>query len=358
MQRFHAVSRGNHEYPSSQLPRMANAATKFRTELRVTIMPDPLLEVRNLEMYFAVRSGLLMRAKAYNKAVDNVSLTIHPGETLGLVGESGCGKSTLGRCILKLYAPNSGQVLFENSNITKLSSEGIMEYRKSVQMIFQDPMESLNSRHTVNEILTEPFLIHNIGDREWRYKKVRNLLDIVGLPANAGRRYPFEFSGGQRQRIGIARAIALKPKLIVCDEAVSALDVSIQGQIVNLLLDLQTEFNLSYLFIAHDLAIVKHISDRIAVMYLGKIVELATSKTIYEKPKHPYTKLLIDSIPVPDPRQKREINLLQEDLPSSIDRPGGCAFHPRCSNALEKCQKISPKIRHFSYQHQYSCHLD
>ena len=246
-------------------------------------MSKALLEVQNLRMGFPVREGILLRARAYNQAVDNVSITVQTGETLGLVGESGCGKSTLARCVAKLYQPESGQIIFEGQNVLDLNRRQTMAYRRSVQMIFQDPMESLNSRHSVEEILTEPFLIHNIGSYKTRQQEVRRLLDIVGLPANAGSQYPFEFSGGQRQRIGIARALSLKPKLIVCDEAVSALDVSIQSQIINLLLDLQQEFNLSYLFIAHDLAVVKHISDRVAIMYLGKITESADSALIYRQ---------------------------------------------------------------------------
>lgn len=299
-----------------------------------------------------------MRARHFNQAVDDVSLTIQPGETLGLVGESGCGKSTLGRCIVKLYQPDQGKILFEGADIARQNKTSKKDYRKAVQMIFQDPLESLNSRHTVAEILTEPFLIHNIGNRQWREARVRQLLEIVGLPSNSITRYPFEFSGGQRQRIGIARALALEPKLIVCDEAVSALDVSIQSQIINLLLELQAEFNMAYLFIAHDLAVVKHISDRVAVMYLGKIVETADSETIYKNSRHPYTQSLIDSIPIPDPRHKVQREILQGDIPSAINPPSGCGFHTRCPRVMDCCKVDRPKIRNATPQHSFRCHLD
>lgn len=315
-----------------------------------------LLEIRNLTKHFPVREGLLMRARHFNQAVNDVSLTIEPGETLGLVGESGCGKSTLGRCIVKLYKPEQGQILFEGADIAQQNKTARQNYRKAVQMIFQDPLESLNSRHTVAEILSEPFLIHRMGNRQWRATRIRKLLDIVGLPANSASRYPFEFSGGQRQRIGIARALALEPKLIVCDEAVSALDVSIQSQIINLLLALQAEFNMAYLFIAHDLAVVKHISDRVAVMYLGKIVETASSAAIYKNPKHPYTQSLIDSIPVPDPRHKIKRPLLQHDIPSAINPPPGCAFHTRCPQVMPRCKVESPQIKALTQQHLFCCH--
>lgn len=321
-------------------------------------MASPLLEVRNLKKSFPVKEGLLMRAKHSNQAVNDVSLFIQPGETLGLVGESGCGKSTLGRCVVKLYQPDQGQILLNGMDINTLSRTENKQHRKAVQMIFQDPLESLNSRHTIEEILIEPFAIHRIGDRKWRLKRIAKLLELVGLPSNSGSRYPFEFSGGQRQRIGIARAIALEPALIVCDEAVSSLDVSIQSQIINLLLDLQAEFNMAYLFISHDLAVVKHFSDRVAVMYLGKIVETADSETIYKNQKHPYTKSLMDSIPVPDPHHKAQRLILQGDMPSAINPPSGCHFHTRCPKVMPCCQVDEPKLRVQTSSHSFSCHLD
>ena len=305
----------------------------------------PLLEVRNLKMHFPVKEGIFLRTGKYNKAVDDVSLTIAPGETLGLVGESGCGKSTLGRCITRLYDPTDGQIRFDGHDITHIKGRELHPYRQNIQMIFQDPMESLNSRHTVGDILSEPFLIHKIGDRKARQQRVAQLLEIVGLPSRSVTRYPFEFSGGQRQRIGIARAIALNPKLIICDEPVSALDVSIQSQILNLLVDLQKEFNLSYLFIAHDLAVVKHVSDRIAIMYLGKIVEEGPGQTIYENAKHPYTQSLISAIPIPDPRHHVQRQVLEGDVPSPIDPPAGCTFHPRCPKVMTECKTQVPCLK-------------
>ncbi len=317
----------------------------------------PMLEVRDLQMHFPVREGILMRTSKYNKAVDGVSLTIAAGETLGLVGESGCGKSTLGRCISRLYQPTGGTVHFEGTDISHLRGAALKPYRQHIQMIFQDPMESLNARHTVEEILEEPFIIHGIGDKRQRKERVRKLLDTVGLPARSASRYPFEFSGGQRQRIGIARSIALNPKLIICDEPVSALDVSIQSQILNLLIDLQKEFNLSYLFIAHDLAVVKHISDRVAIMYLGKVTEAAASETIYRQAEHPYTQSLIAAIPVPDPHRKAQRQIISGDVPSPIDPPPGCHFHPRCPRVMERCRGEAPRLREVGSQHISACHL-
>jgi peptide/nickel transport system ATP-binding protein len=322
-------------------------------------MPDkPILEVRDLKMHFPVKEGILLRTNKYNKAVDGISLTIQPGETLGLVGESGCGKSTLGRCITRLYEPTSGEIFFDDQNITQLKGKALLPYRQNIQMIFQDPMESLNARHTVGDILEEPFIVQKIGDRISRKKRVQELLEIVGLPARSTSRYPFEFSGGQRQRIGIARSIALNPRLVVCDEPVSALDVSIQSQILNLLIDLQKEFNLSYLFIAHDLAVVKHISDRIAIMYLGKVAESADGETIYHQPQHPYTRSLISSIPVPDPHRKTARQVITGDVPSPIDPPSGCRFHPRCPQVTDRCKHEPPQLRSIDDKHLVSCHLD
>lgn len=320
-------------------------------------MSDTLLEVRDLRMHFPVREGLLLRASKFNRAVDGVSLSIAPGETLGLVGESGCGKSTLGRCISRLYTPTAGSIVFEGQDITHLKGRALLPYRQHIQMIFQDPMESLNARHTVGEILEEPFVIHRMGDKAYRSEQVRRLLDIVGLPARSVTRYPFEFSGGQRQRIGIARAIALNPRLIICDEPVSALDVSIQSQILNLLNDLQQEFRLSYLFIAHDLAVVKHISDRVAIMYLGKVVETADSRTIYESPAHPYTRSLIAAIPIPDPHRQVHRTLLSGDVPSPINPPDGCHFHPRCPEVMDRCRRDRPELIAVSSDHDSACFL-
>jgi oligopeptide/dipeptide ABC transporter ATP-binding protein len=316
-----------------------------------------LLEVKDLRMHFPVKEGILLRASKSNRAVDGVSLTIQPGETLGLVGESGCGKSTLGRCISRLYTPTGGSVLFDGDDITHLRGKALMPYRQHIQMIFQDPMESLNARHTVGEILEEPFVIHKLGDKAFRSQRVRQLLDIVGLPARSVTRYPFEFSGGQRQRIGIARAIALNPRLIVCDEPVSALDVSIQSQILNLLNDLQQEFKLSYLFIAHDLAVVKHISDRVAIMYLGKVVETADAQAIYRQPRHPYTCSLISAIPVPDPHRKVQRQILTGDVPSPINPPSGCHFHPRCPEVMAQCSTEAPEMIAVDSDHYSACHL-
>ncbi len=316
----------------------------------------PILKVRDLKMHFPVKEGILLRAAKYNKAVDGVSFDIQPGQTMGLVGESGCGKSTLGRCIARLYDPTDGTIEFEGTDITRLKGNALMPFRQDIQMIFQDPMESLNSRHTVGDILEEPFIVQKIGDRTSRAKRVRELLDIVGLPARSVSRYPFEFSGGQRQRIGIARSIALNPKLIICDEPVSALDVSIQSQILNLLVDLQREFNLAYLFIAHDLAVVKHISDRIAIMYLGNIVEENAGDAIYRDPKHPYTQSLISAIPMPDPHRQIDRILLSGDVPSPINPPSGCRFHPRCPRVMERC-KVEVPVLNVLEDSQIACHL-
>lgn len=319
----------------------------------------PLLDVQDLRMHFPVREGVFLRTGKYNRAVDGVSLSIAPGETLGLVGESGCGKSTLGRCVTRLYAPTGGRILFQGQDITHLKGSDLRPLRQNIQMIFQDPMESLNARHTVGDILQEPFIIHGQGDRPWRAKRVAELLETVGLPARSASRYPFEFSGGQRQRIGIARAIALNPKLIVCDEPVSALDVSIQSQILNLLIELQQSFNLSYLFIAHDLAVVKHISDRIAIMYLGRIVETGAGETLYRDARHPYTESLISAIPVPDPHRKHQRIVLHGDVPSPINPPSGCPFHPRCPKAMDRCRREVPVLRSLAGdpQRQVACHL-
>ena len=293
-----------------------------------------MLSVQDLRIHFPVRSGIMLRHTGAVRAVDGVSLEIAPGETLGLVGESGCGKSTLGKAIVRLLRPTTGRILFEGHDISHANQRALRPLRRDFQMIFQDPAESLDPRMSVRSIIEEPFIIHGLGNRSERIQWVDDLLDRVGLPSSSAERYSFEFSGGQRQRIGIARALALKPKLIVCDEPVSALDVSVQSQILNLLIELQRDFGLSYLFIAHDLSVVKHVSDRVAVMYLGKVVEVASAKSIYRDPRHAYTKALLSAIPSHHPGVRRERILLEGDVPSPIDPPQGSAFghrinHPR-----------------------------
>jgi oligopeptide/dipeptide ABC transporter ATP-binding protein len=323
-------------------------------------MNSSLLEVRNLKKYHPIRAGIFQKKIGYVHAVDDISFAIRTGETLGLVGESGCGKTTAGRTILVLEKPTAGSIHFMDQDLSRLKRRQLREIRKHVQMIFQDPYESLDPRQTVGEILEEPFIIHNIGSSEDRRKSIRDLLDRVGMPDSAMSRFPFEFSGGQRQRIGIARAIALRPSLIVCDEAVSALDVSIQSHILNLLLDLQEEMGLSYLFIAHNLAVVKHISDRIAVMYSGKIVEMADAERLYQNPLHPYTRVLIAAIPVPDPDAPRKQRAIAGETPSAITPPAGCRFHPRCPYAIDICHVEPPELKPltpgFEDDHVVACH--
>jgi len=320
---------------------------------------SPLLEVRQLKKHFPIKGGLLGRTVQRVHAVDGVSLTLRRGETLGLVGESGCGKSTLGRTILRLYEPTAGQLSFAGVDLLGLNPKQLRHQRRDMQIIFQDPFSSLNPRMTVGRVLAEPFLIHRIGTRQELDGRIRTLLETVGLPAEAADRYPHEFSGGQRQRIGIARAIALNPKLIVADEPVSALDVSIQSQILNLLVDLRKNLGLSYLFVAHDLAVIEHISDQVAVMYLGKIVEYTSGDELYAKPSHPYTRALISAIPVPSLDAKKARQVLKGDVPSPINPPSGCHFHPRCPLATKRCSVEVPELRDIgttSKQHLVSCH--
>jgi peptide/nickel transport system ATP-binding protein len=306
----------------------------------------PLLEVKDLKMHFPVHGGLLYRRVATVFAVDGVSLDVLPGETVGLVGESGCGKSTLGKAILRLYDPTAGRVLFDGRDLATVRGKELRALRRDLGIIFQDPYESLNQTHPIGFILAEPFLIHGIGTRDERRAWAKELLAKVGLPPSAFDRYPHEFSGGQRQRIGIARAIALKPKLVILDEPVSALDVSIQSQILNLLLDLQREMGLAYVFIAHDLAVVKHVSDRIAVMYLGQVVETAPADELHARPLHPYTQALLASIPEPDPSRRIEDKpVLEGDVPSPRDPPSGCRFHTRCPFAQARCREEAPVLR-------------
>ena len=322
-------------------------------------MPKSLLSVRNLKMHFPIYGGLFKKQVAKVHAVDGVNLDIKAGETLGLVGESGCGKSTLGRTVLKLYKATAGEIYFDDQNISHLNTKEMRPVRSQLQVIFQDPYESLNSRHTIGRILEEPLIIHQFQhDYKNNKEYILDLLKKVGLPTSAYERYPHEFSGGQRQRIGIARAIALRPKLIICDEPVSALDVSIQSQIMNLLMDLQKEMGLAFLFIAHDLAVVRHISDRIAVMYLGRIVEICDAEQLYKKPQHPYTKALISAIPLPDPTIKKQHTILKGDVPSPITPPTGCTFHTRCPYATDKCKLETPSLRSINKDdHQVSCHF-
>ena len=320
-------------------------------------MTEPLLQVRDVKTHFPVRGGLLGRVRGTVKAVDGVSFDVKRGETLGLVGESGCGKSTLGRTLLRLIDPTAGSIRFEGQELTGLSQRELRPLRRRMQLIFQDPYSSLNPRMTVRDIVGEPFAIHGLAKGREREEKVLALLDLMGLSREAMERYPHEFSGGQRQRIGIARSIAMRPDLVIADEPISALDVSIQAQIVNLLVDLQRELNLTYVFIAHDLKIVEYISTRVAVMYLGKIVELADAADLYRRPRHPYTQALLSAVPVPDPDHKKTRIILQGDVPSPLAPPPGCAFHPRCPHAFERCRRETPPLYDLGNGHTASCFL-
>lgn len=318
-----------------------------------------LLEVKNLKKYFPVNKGFFKKDIQQVKAVDDVSFFIRKGETLGLVGESGCGKSTTGRTIIKLYEPTAGEVIFNGTEIGRLNQKEIKPYRKKIQMIFQDPYASLNSRMTVGDIIGEPLDIHNLAAGKERLEKIHELLKTVGLNPDHAARYPHEFSGGQRQRIGIARALAVEPEFIIADEPISALDVSIQAQVVNMMEDLQSSLGLTYLFIAHDLSMVKYISNRIGVMYLGKMVELADSDELYSKPQHPYTQALLSSIPIPDPNYAKTNKriVLEGDVPSPLNPPSGCRFRTRCKYAMNVCSEVEPEFKEISPGHSAACHL-
>lgn len=320
--------------------------------------PDALVQVKNLKKYFPISGGVFSRVIGHVKAIDDISFDIMKGETLGLVGESGCGKTTTGRAILRLMNATAGHVYFQGQDVFSLNKHDLRKMRREMQLVFQDPYASLNPRMNVGNIIGEPLEIHGIAKGAKKDKIVQELLETVGLSKWHMRRYPHEFSGGQRQRIGVARALALKPKLIVLDEPVSALDVSIQSQVINLLEDLQTEFDLTYLFIAHDLSVIKHISDRVGVMYLGKLVELTDSESLYREPKHPYTEALLSAIPIPDPRiqSKRERIVLEGDVPSPANPPSGCRFHTRCKYAQDICKREIPELVDVGNNHFVACH--
>jgi oligopeptide transport system ATP-binding protein len=320
-------------------------------------MAESLLQVKGLKKHFPIKGGLLSKEIGAVKAVDGLSFEVKKGETLGIVGESGCGKSTTGRLLLRLIEPTDGQVIFEDKEVTSLSNSEMRKLRREMQMVFQDPFASLNPRHTIEKILEEPLIVHGIGNKEERKQKVRKMLEVVGLSSYHANRYPHQFSGGQRQRIGIARALMTNPKLIIADEPVSALDVSIQSQVLNLLEDLQKEFQLTYIFISHDLGVVRHICNRVGVMYLGQMVELSESEKLYEKPLHPYTEALLSAVPVPDPDFKREQIVLQGDLPSPSNPPVGCPFHTRCGKCMDICKAARPELKEVEPDHFVACHL-
>lgn len=320
-------------------------------------MANPLLEVNGLKKHFDITGGVFGKKTGSVQAVNNISFTVMEGEILGIVGESGCGKSTTGKAILRLIEPTAGQVKFENRDITNLNEAEMRKLRKDMQIIFQDPYASLNPRHTVEKIISEPLLVHGLKSAQERKKRVHELLEVVGLSAYHASRYPHQFSGGQRQRIGIARALANYPKLIICDEPVSALDVSVQSQILNLMSELRDTFNLTYIFIAHDLSVVKHISDRVGVMYLGNMVELTEKDKLYDNPKHPYTEALLSAVPSLDPDIKKDRIILKGDVPNPANPPSGCVFHTRCPKAMEICGQVKPDFLELEDRHFVACHL-
>lgn len=320
-------------------------------------MSKVLLEVANLKKYFPIHTGVLSVNKSYVKAVDDLSFNVREGETLGIVGESGCGKSTTGRTIMRLIEPTEGSIKFDEIELSTLSKKEMRNTRRDIQMVFQDPYASLNPRHSVEKILEEPLIVHGIGSSVERKQKVRELLEIVGLSVHHAKRYPHQFSGGQRQRIGIARALMTNPKLIIADEPVSALDVSIQSQVLNLMQKLQEDLKLTYIFISHDLGVVRHISDKVGVMYLGRMVELADSESLYKEPLHPYTQALLSAVPIPDPEFNREQILLKGDIPSPSNPPTGCSFHSRCPYVMDKCKVEIPKFVDVQSGHSVACHL-